>query len=366
MSKEVIIVGGGIIGATTAYYLSRHPLFSSTTCKITLIEASAHGPAWGASGKAGGLVAKWAFPKYLAALSFSEHARLAKEHNGEERWGWRIVRCGNWEGRGDASPDTANNAAVHQDGPGTARQQKGLPDNLRWVKEQLTDHYSAFGAKGATAQVHPYLFTTSMLELAKEKGVSFITGTVTSIVSRHGRVTGITYIDRATPSSPKEIPASHVILAAGAWSPTLLPALPISARRAHSIVLRCPPTTPISADVLFAEISLPRPPEKTPQPVSIEIYARPGNEVYACGLADDTTLPDNVDDVQVDQAASETILQHVSSISDELREATVVKRQACFLPVTNGGVEGPIIGEAGSIARGLYLATGHTCWVSIC
>lgn len=52
---DIVIIGGGIIGCTTAYYLSRHPLYNPETTKITVLEASASGVAQGASGKAGGL-----------------------------------------------------------------------------------------------------------------------------------------------------------------------------------------------------------------------------------------------------------------------------------------------------------------------
>lgn len=68
-----------------------------------------------------------------------------------------------------------------------------------------------------------------------------------------------------------------------------------------------------------------------------------------------------MDDVVVDQLSCELIYTHVSSISQELREGTIEKRQACYLPsVTSGG--GPIIGEADQIAKGLFVATGHICW----
>ena len=50
------------------------------------------------------------------------------------------------------------------------------------------------------------------------------------------------------------------------------------------------------------------------------------------------------------------------SISAELRAGTVDRRQACFLPVASVG-GGPIVGAADTIAKGLVIATGHTCWV---
>lgn len=69
--RKIVIIGGGIIGCTTAYYITRHPSFSSPST-VTILEASAHGAAQGASGKAGGLVAKWACPKDLVDVSFDE------------------------------------------------------------------------------------------------------------------------------------------------------------------------------------------------------------------------------------------------------------------------------------------------------
>ncbi|KAJ6618737.1 hypothetical protein B0H10DRAFT_1947363 [Mycena sp. CBHHK59/15] len=96
-ARHIVIVGGGIIGCTTAYYLTRHPGFLPSRVTVMLVEASARGAAQGASGKAGGLVAKWAYPKELVNVSFNEHVKLANEHNGKDRWGWRYVSTGSWE-----------------------------------------------------------------------------------------------------------------------------------------------------------------------------------------------------------------------------------------------------------------------------
>ena len=84
--------GGGIIGCTTAYYLTRHPKFDPSLHRITLLEATAI--AAGASGKAGGLLALWAFPSCLVPLSYRLHADLAREHGGADRWGYRRLGCG--------------------------------------------------------------------------------------------------------------------------------------------------------------------------------------------------------------------------------------------------------------------------------
>src|SRR5204862_94543 len=50
--------------------------------------------AGGASGKAGGLLALWAYPSNIVPLSYNLHAELAQEHGGKERGGDREVNCG--------------------------------------------------------------------------------------------------------------------------------------------------------------------------------------------------------------------------------------------------------------------------------
>ncbi|ROW09062.1 hypothetical protein VMCG_02872 [Cytospora schulzeri] len=90
--KNIVIIGGGIIGCTTAYFLTRHPKFNPSLHKITLLEASSI--AAGASGKAGGLLALWAYPECLVPLSYRLHKELAEEHGGPQKWGYRRLGCG--------------------------------------------------------------------------------------------------------------------------------------------------------------------------------------------------------------------------------------------------------------------------------
>lgn len=356
MSSSIVIIGGGIIGCTTAYYLSQWPGY-----QIILLEASGHGVAHGASGKAGGVIAKWAFPRELVNVSFREHVALSERLDGASRWGWRYVKCGAWEGEGEI-PEL-NGGATYEP---INREETGLPDDLTWVSEHLTHGYYHIAPAGDTAQVYPDQFTSSMLELACENGVRYIAGQATLInidenraESPDRKVTGVEYRDSLT-GTTKTLQCSRVILAAGAWSPTLLPVLPIAAKRIHSIVLQPSSTDVISPYVLFTYIMF-QPEADDAEP---EICARPNNQVYVCGSSDDSALPITVDDVEVDETACENIRRHVSSISEQLREATVVKRQACFLPDVKTG-EGPIIGEAKSIAEGLIIAVGHTCWVGL-
>ncbi|KAF8186400.1 FAD dependent oxidoreductase [Pholiota molesta] len=326
-AREIVIIGGGIIGCTTAYYLSRHPSFtSSQNTKITLIEASKHGPAQGASGK-----------QAACGSSFDEHVKLAEEHNGKDRWGWRYVGCGSWEGQGSGE-DTR------------------LPGGQKPLQSHRTKRrtggahrfYTPMAKHGSTAQVHPYLFTTSMFQMAKDNGVAYIT-------ARSPRSCSETALSQDRIPQPRnqherEDIRNTSVLAAGAWSPRIIPSLPVSATRAHSITIR-----PRGASPSRRTCSSPKSATRSCRPQGLpEIYARPDNEVYACGTGDDEPLPPTVDEVVVDS-------RRVASISQQLREGRVEKRQACYLPlVSTGG--GPIVGEAKQIAKGLYIGTGHTCW----
>lgn len=82
-----VIVGSGIIGLSTAYYLSKHQPGST----IHLVDSSAELFA-SASGYAGGFIAKSSWFHFdpslsaLAELSFDEHAKLAEAEGGREHW----------------------------------------------------------------------------------------------------------------------------------------------------------------------------------------------------------------------------------------------------------------------------------------
>lgn len=233
----------------------------------------------------------------------------------------------------------------------------GVPADLDWVAVEGIKSYDEMGDPATTAQVHPYQFTTSMASLAEEKGVRIVYGSATRIEQRDGAVSSVVYEEKGS-GAQKNIEADTVIITAGPWTRTIWPSAPISALRAHSVTIR--PTRPVSAYALFTAIDLPKGGGRKSMTVTPEIYARPNNEVYACGEGDHLIpLPTATDLVQVDESRCQDIVDQVSSISDELRDGEVTARQACYLPnVDSGG--GPLIGETS--VRGLLMGTGHTCW----
>ena len=84
--SNTVILGSGIIGLSTAYYLSQRQPGSS----IHLVDSSPELFA-SASGYAGGFLARDWYPpllKELAELSYDEHEKLANEFGGSEKWAY--------------------------------------------------------------------------------------------------------------------------------------------------------------------------------------------------------------------------------------------------------------------------------------
>ncbi|POS75960.1 FAD dependent oxidoreductase [Diaporthe helianthi] len=409
--RDITIIGGGIIGCSTAYFLTRHPSYSPSTHRITLLEAAStnsggrtqdsitdpgtlaadsdraqkinpahNGIAGGSSGKAGGLLAKWAFPANIVPLSFRLHDELAQEHDGGARWGYRRCYASQVEcrarmpgglagkGSGEAGGHVAEEVTkgLHKDHRRAIDKLKtlGAPEDLDWVDtEESLVAYDGMGTPDDTAQVHPELFTRSMAQLAEDKGVKIVTGARVTAITKgsNGRVESVTY---TKDGKDEQLPTTDCIVAAGPWTSRLLPTIPVQSSRAHSIVIKTP--KPVSPYALFTSIALPpgfpspsqQKPINRPQTVEPEIYARPDGTAYACGPTDSTVpLPLTTADVEVDRARCDDIAAQVGAVSDELgRDGEVLARQACYLP-QGGPFIGPVPGH-----DGVVVAAGHTCW----
>lgn len=181
-------LGAGIIGVCTAYYLTKHPAFSKETHHITILEARR--PAGAASGKAGGLLAMWAFPQQIVPLSFKLHEELAEEYNGSTEWGYRGLKTLCIEG--NISSSHLRNI---RNGNVKANADIDLPEDLDWVSPEIIDGWTHLGDGESTAQVQPYKFTLFILKKVLETGaVDLITGKVVEVTSdKDGKANGVVY-----------------------------------------------------------------------------------------------------------------------------------------------------------------------------
>src|SRR5215212_1928009 len=156
---HVVICGGGVIGACTAYFLRRRGI------EVTVVERSA--VASSASGKAGGFLAlDWCTGSALDALarrSFALHASLHKEVEGD----WAYQRMTAYSGR------VLRERAKRRHG--AAR--------LSWLSDSVVID-SRLSTTETTAIVHPRSFTWAMMNAAQKHGARLQYGEVTGVARR--------------------------------------------------------------------------------------------------------------------------------------------------------------------------------------
>jgi glycine/D-amino acid oxidase-like deaminating enzyme len=321
---HVVICGGGVIGAATAYFLS------CRGTKATIVERT--GLACGASGKAGGFLAlDWCDGTPLQALarrSFALHAQLPQRIGGD--WGYRRL-------------STYGGVA----GARNRVRQRGADDEYGWLSAGVAVS-QALGTPETTAQVHPGLFTAAMMRAAEAQGAELRAGRVTGVVTNGGRALGVE-VDGAT------IACDAVVIAMGPWSILAAAWLPLPAvfgLKGHSLVFET--GTRIPAEAAFLEYR-----EASGAIATPEIFPRSDGTTYVCAISSESPLPIDPADIAPDRGALERLETMCRDISPVLGQAKIIARQACYRPVARDGL--PLIGRVPGVT-GAYVATGHSVW----
>lgn len=331
-----MVCGGGVIGACTAYYLSKNG------AAVTVVEQSSI--ACAASGKAGGFLAlDWCDGgpvSSLARASFNLHRSLSDELDGPSSYGYR--------------PLTTLSVSIDESESGPNGRVKSLPS---WVDGPV-QNAKTIGTAQTTAQVHPQLFTRCLVTTAVEKyGAEVVIGRVVKVgfvAEDDGRVDSVILDDG------RVIRADSVVLALGPWSSKLamLSSLfRVYGLKAHSIVLEPKEPGAISPHALFLSYYL----AEGGKPMDPEVYPRPTGEVYICGMSAVEEVPDDPEQVAPNPESIRMLKRVAKNVSAHFKvgEAQVKAEQACFLPSTDDGV--PVIGELPGM-KGCFVATGHSCW----
>ena len=357
-TRNVVIVGGGIVGASIAYYLSRSAASSATRAatKITLIEASS-APAPGASGKAGGFLAlDWhgAATASLAELSYKLHRQLADQDGGQDKWGYREVET--WQVNIDSS---------------LKNKPKKSKSAISWLDQDIVKSTANMGGGGTTAQVHPGQLTQHLVDESLKAGVQVLfNAQATGLSFKNGNKVDKLEVKDVKSGDSKTIDVDDLVIAAGPWTgslisrlfpPTLFPAhlksaSSIDGSRAHSVVIES--HKPLSADCLFTDMTYGPGGRKAGAP---ELYCRSDGTAYVCGGSDDVALPEFADEVGFDEEKIAALLEQSKVLSPSSLDldggATLRAKQACYLPISNR-TGNPIIGGK----EGVYVAAGHSCW----
>jgi glycine/D-amino acid oxidase-like deaminating enzyme len=323
---RVVICGGGVIGACTAYFLSCRGI------DVIVIESTEVAAA--ASGKAGGFLAlDWCASSPLNALarrSFALHAALPNEIAGD--WGYRRM--------------TAYGGFVV---PGRDAR-RHVPAKLDWLSEGVIIT-SRLGTTDTTAIVHPRAFTAAMMSAAQRHGADLRQGRVTGVVlSGDGSAVRGAEIDGVAVTE-----ADGVVLAMGPWSLTaaewmVLP--PVHGRRSPSLIYDTGKDVP--ADALFLEYQ-----EESGPVIAVEVFPRANGNTLITAFSDQRPLPLDPAAVAPEPGELDRLRIICERLSPMFSAERIIARQACFRPETEDGL--PLIGKAPQI-EGVYVATGHSVW----
>ncbi len=323
---RVLICGGGVIGAATAYFLSRRGI------EVTVIERT--GVANAASGKSGGFLAlDWCDGTPLEALarrSFALHASLPEETG--DAWGYRrLATYGGFASEGDIVRYRASRRDVD------------------WVSDGVIID-RRLGSAATTAQVHPAAFTSGLMRAAERHGATLRHGEATGLARNRssGRVAGV-MVDG------EMMEGDAIVIAMGPWSVLAAAWLELPAiygLKGHSLVLETP--RPVPPEALFLEYR-----ESGGDVHAPEVFPRPDGTTYVCGISSERPLPVDPADVAPDPGAIERLHAMCRALSPLLGEARVLACQACYRPVARDGL--PLIGRIAGVDNA-YVATGHSVW----
>lgn len=318
MPTHVVICGGGVIGACTAYFLGRRGIDVTVVERVEVASS--------ASGKAGGFLASdWCAGSPLDPLARRSFALHASLH--EEIGAWSYQRVSAYSGLVVPEDDKRRHAA----------------SQLGWLSDGVIVG-GQLGTTETTAMVSPRAFTLGMMHAAEQQGAKLRIGEVTSLIRRGDAIGGVE-LDGET------LGADAVVVAMGPWSLRAAQWLRLPAvfgMQSPSLVYDTGRDVP--AEALFLDYE---------DEQGIEVFPRADGSTHVAAFSAQIPLPVNPADVKPDPAAIQKLQGFCERLSPAFRPERITARQSCFRPVTQDGL--PLIGKVPGSA-GAYIATGHSVW----
>ncbi|KAL9096577.1 MAG: hypothetical protein Q9165_001064 [Trypethelium subeluteriae] len=382
--SSTVIIGAGIIGTASAYYLSES---SHTRAEdIHLVEVTPE-LFCSASGNAGGFLAEdWFSPAVapLGALSFKLHKELAVENNGKEKWGYspstgtsltQGSRRGgtglDWLRHNASRAEAAGGKHDYYEGQGPAWLVRTEGSNLDIISEDKS-----------VAQVDPRRLCQFLLGQCKARGVQFHHPARPLSVSKDLRDNlASVRIQSANDESETDIPCTRLLIAAGAWSPdvfrTLFPESsftpPIDSLAGHHLIVRSPRWSVSNEELGCHSVFT-----TDDSGFSPELFSRIGNEIYVAGL-NDSSLRLPATPTEAKDLINEGSIEKLRKVATRMMvregcpdDLELIRTGLCFRPVTASGR--PILDRItdkklsgglktlGGGEGGVWIAAGHGPW----
>ena len=329
-AKDVIVVGGGIVGCLSAFLLAREGL------SVTLLESDAVGShASGFSFGEMGALEGAGIPNPLldfSIWSLQRHRSLAAELKDASGVDNQFQVCQ----RLKLALDESGVAAYQKD---LKWQNKIEEFQVEWLKpeevvklEPMANPNCLGGvyAQGAAA-VEPYRHTLAAAQAGENAGVEIMLRRATGLITQGDRCLGVTY-------EGGRLEAGAVVLAMGPW-----------AHQASSWCRVNIPVSPLKGQIL--RMRHPGPPVKTSLHWNGNYVATKPDGLTWAG----TTEEEVGFDEEPTAEARDKIMRDLLMMAPSLSEAQLVQHTACLRPLSGDGM--PIVGKAPGWSN-LYIGTG--------
>ncbi|MEX2430870.1 MAG: FAD-dependent oxidoreductase [Dehalococcoidia bacterium] len=331
-STDVIIVGGGVIGAAAAYYLgAEHRL----RCLVLERDAIASGASGGAAGELGAVGRHQFSEAYTRFLlqGIRMHTSMAPALLEESGIDYLL---------GDIPmlrPALTGHEAQELQAQMGWQREAGI--EVEWLDADAVHRLGTWltpDAIGAAytveKQLEAYPFALALAQAAERHGAEFRTKEVTGVTRKGTRATGVT-------AGGESFDADAVVIANGPWvkhaEPWLGMELPVIPLRGQIIHLELPPGRALPAHALFHE--------------SGYLLPKAGG-----GLMTGTTQEEAGFDSRTTVEARNGIMEAVIRLAPAVMDAPIKDHTACLRPYSLDDL--PIIGAVPG-SEALYVATGH-------
>jgi glycine oxidase len=327
---HVVVVGGGVAGCATAYYLS------AAGVRVTVVEREPAGVGTQASGwSAGGINPLHGVPAPIATLAMESY-RLHRalwpdlERLTGQALGARLISMAMVAPDEGAIPGLLELRAAFEGAEGFSARWLD-PAALRALEPRLGPDVAGALLTRGNGVLDSRRLTELLAAAAQRQGAALRTATVTGFRQAAHRVTGVQCADGV-------LPCDAAVVALGPWSRVagdwLGPPLPVEPLKGE--MLRLAPVRPaLPCDVVAPQVSL---------------FGRGDDQVWI-----GSTMERRGFDTAPSEAARQTLHGAAVRLLPALDLAGLVRHTVCLRPITPDGL--PVIGRVPG-REGVYVATG--------